>query len=205
MFKAKSAVLGLALLVFCLGAAVGQTLELGTVNFQIFSKLSNQMENRNFRVQYVEETKDFRIYLARSGGPVFIKLSQADIVKTRASIEKQLEWEKTAIAKAVEIKKDLPDSILNCSVSWVEGKDSFSATGLKLVFGFLSRSKTIHWMQIQANIVEAQEKKGEKLTLEILYLDKVAIVTLQDIISEKNLSARLKVLEDQRAVENLFQ
>jgi hypothetical protein len=83
----------------------------------------------------------------------------------------------------------------------VKGK-KFSAASIALSFDFLSRSKLVHWLQIGSNEAKGE---GSSFALETMYLDKPAALKFLDVISEKNVAAKRKSREEQKAVEGLFQ
>jgi tRNA threonylcarbamoyladenosine modification (KEOPS) complex Pcc1 subunit len=204
MSLAKKALLPAILFIACLSVAAAQEQEMGAVDYMVFSRLSNQMEKSVFRVKYDQAAGSYSLYLARNGGAVSVRLADPDLAKLRAAMQKYLEWEKLALSKEVELDKDIPDSGLSCAVSWENGKERLSAPSLKLSFHFLSRNKLVHWLRIDSKPAEADSKKGASLELDVMYLEKGAVLGFLDVISEKNIAAKEKAREEKRALEELF-
>ena len=46
----------------------------------------------------------------------WVKLTETQLVEFRGTLNKYLQWEKTAIEKQVEIDKEFPESALSCDV-----------------------------------------------------------------------------------------
>jgi hypothetical protein len=187
---------------FAFAAVQAEELEMGVVKYQYFRKATNQTEQGSLRVLYDDVADRLMLFVNQSSGEGKLKLAMGDVAKLRANLEKYIEWEKLAIAKEVELKKPLPDSAIACPIDWTAKGNKFSAASITLSFDFLSRSKLAHWLQIGSNEAKSE---GSDFTLETMYLDKPAAIKFLDVISEKNVAAKRKSREEQKAVEGLFQ
>lgn len=74
------------------------------------------MTDSQFAIKYDTEEKIYYFFSSDIMKKGWVKLTETQLVEFRGTLNKYLQWEKTAIEKQVEIDKEFPESALSCDV-----------------------------------------------------------------------------------------
>ena len=101
------------------------------------------MIDAQFAIKYDTEKNIYYFFSSGVFNKGWVKLTESQLQSFKNTLNKYLDWEKTAVEKGVEIKKEFPESELSTKVTWTFGDDWY-ASSLNMNFKFFSQSKTRH-------------------------------------------------------------
>ena len=125
-------ILSIIILTFCFHTSKAEEIIIYLGEAYHYNEFLGGMSDAQFAIKYDTENKIYYFYSSDIFNKGWVKMTESQLGDFRSTLEKYLQWEKTAIEKKVKINKEFPDSELNCNVSWKFGDDWFSSSYFKM-------------------------------------------------------------------------
>jgi len=168
-----------------------------------FNEFLDGLTDAQFAIKYDTEEKIYYFFSSDIMNKGWVKLTEKQFVLFRNTLNKYLQWEKTAIEKQVEINKEFPKSALSCDVIWKFGEDWYYSN-LTMSFKFFSQSKTRHQFILYSNNVSSNSNEFVDYKIEPFYFDKKHVSDLIAGISEEAIKNIISEAAKKKEVEDLF-
>ena len=196
-------ILSALILFFCMHSISAEEIVIYQGKASHFNEFLEGMTDAQFAIKYDTEEKIYYFFSSGIMNKGWVKLTENQLVVFRSTLNKYLQWEKTAIEKQAEINKEFPESALFCDVLWKFGEDWYSSN-LTMSFKFFSQSKTRHQFILYSNNVSSSSNEFVDYKIEPFYLDKKQASDLIDGISEEAIKNSIAEAAKKQEVEDLF-
>ncbi len=168
-----------------------------------YNEYSKSLTLEDYAIKYDDEEDVFYLRTSDWMNNAWTFLTRDDLAQLRKNFEKYFEWEKLAVEKQTTIEKEIPDSKINTRVVWEFGDDWYSYKGFTLSFIFFSQDANRHQLVLLSNKATSSNQ-FVTFQIEGFYFDKSQIQELYDAISEENIEAKIKEIQNQKDMEDLF-
>jgi glucan-binding YG repeat protein len=196
-------ILSTLILFFCMHSISAEEIVIYQGKASHFNEFLEGMTDAKFAIKYDTEEKIYYFFSSGIMNKGWVKLTETQLVVFRSTLNKYLQWEKTAIEQQVEIKKEFPESALSCDVLWKFGEDWYYSN-LTMSFKFFSQSKTRHQFILYSNNVSSSSNEFVDYKIEPFYLDNKHVSDLIDGISEEAIKNIIAEAAKKQEVEDLF-
>jgi len=169
-----------------------------------YNEFLSGMSETQFAIKYDTEEKIYYFYSSDIFNKGWVKITKLQLESFRQTLKKYLEWNQTALEKEVKIDKELPDSKLDCQVTWKFGDDWYYSNNLKMYFKFFSQTESRHQFIIYSNKVNSSANEFIDYKIETFYFDIIHVKSLLKGISEEEINNKINEHEKQNEVEDLF-
>ena len=196
-------VLSTLILFFCMHSISAEEIVIYQGKASHFNEFLSGMTDAQFAIKYDTEEKIYYFFSSDIMKKGWVKLTETQLVEFRGTLNKYLQWEKTAIEKQVEIDKEFPESALSCDVVWKFGEDWYYSN-LTMSFKFFSQSKTRHQFILFSNNVSSKSNEFVDYKIEPFYFDKKHVSNLIDGISEEAIKNIISEAAKKQEIEDSF-
>tara|TARA_A200000113_G_scaffold131082_1_gene117916 strand:+ start:693 stop:1295 length:603 start_codon:yes stop_codon:yes gene_type:complete len=196
-------VLSALILFFCMHSISAEEIVIYQGKASHFNEFLSGMTDSQFAIKYDTEEKIYYFFSSDIMKKGWVKLTETQLVEFRGTLNKYLQWEKTAIEKQVEIDKEFPESALSCDVVWKFGEDWYYSN-LTMSFKFFSQSKTRHQFILFSNNVSSKSNEFVDYKIEPFYFDKKHVSNLVDGISEEAIKNIISEAAKKQEIEDSF-
>ena len=196
-------ILSTIILYFCMLSISAEEIIIYQGKASHFNEFLEGMTEAQFAIKYDTEKNIYYFFSSGIMNKGWVKLTEIQLEAFRSTLNKYIEWEKTAIEKQVEINKEFPQSELPCDVVWKFGEDWYSSK-LTMSFKFFSQSKTRHQFILYSNNVSASSNEFVDYKIEPFYLDKKHVSDLIGGLSEEAIKNIIEEARKKQEVEDLF-
>lgn len=196
-------VLSTLILFFCMHSISAEEIVIYQGKASHFNEFLSGMTDAQFAIKYDTEEKIYYFFSSDIMKKGWVKLTETQLVEFRGTLNKYLQWEKTAIEKQVEINKEFPESALSCDVVWKFGEDWYYSN-LTMSFKFFSQSKTRHQFILFSNNVSSKSNEFVDYKIDPFYFDKKHVSNLIDGISEEAIKNIISEAAKKQEIEDSF-